>query len=193
MFIKIPRDQKKIWDKNPGLTSVPEFACLNNSQMVVVALVADYKSPFRNYEERKRRKEAMIAAGYKVTNMDNGREVLNITAKEVVGKKNPKLEAAIKKYTELQRDIDMEILVAYDVQLKQFRDFLMKPEKDRRELEMAMKIQKELLDLTKKRRSLMEALNLEPEDVKQLANAEAQKLSTLEKENMEKMIAKDEG
>lgn len=192
MFIKIPRDHKKIWEKNRGLYSVPEFSVLNPSQMVVVALVADYKSPFRNYEERKRRREAMAAAGYSVTCMEKGREVLNKTAQEVVRKLNPKLEAAIKKYMELQRDIDMEILVAYDIQLKQFRDFLMKPEKDRRELEMAMKIQKELLDLTKKRRSLMEALNLEPEDIKELASQEAQKLSTLERENMEKIAANNE-
>lgn len=118
MLFKI-NQKESIFKLNPELAAVPEFASLTVKQMTVVALVFDYKSPFRQKPQKDRWKLAFLAAGYAPeTTKDN---TFNLRCREMMDGKHEPTNKAIAKYLSLQFDEDQENLKAIQTQIENIR------------------------------------------------------------------------
>ena len=111
MLFKIKKDVP-LFELNPEMAVVEEFAKLTEKQMMVVMLVADYKSPLRSLPERTRREKACITSGYTAEE-----DRLARNAREVVYGKVKSIEKAIEKYKEIQYDETKESIEAIDKQI----------------------------------------------------------------------------
>ena len=96
---------KDVFELNPELKSIENFYHLTDRQMKYVILATDYKSPFRKLPIEGRKKEAALAAGY---SLEKDGKRLDMNARDVIAGKNVKIEAAIRKYMEIQHDEDTE-------------------------------------------------------------------------------------
>jgi 5'-3' exonuclease len=112
MLFKIKHDVD-IFELNPELRAIPEFDGVNSRQMQVVALVADYESPFRTLPEKVRREKACETAGYRLE--ANGR--LDRNGRAVIYGEVQSIERAIKKYREIQYDHRKAMFEAIDAQI----------------------------------------------------------------------------
>lgn len=107
---------KDFFELNPEAYAIEEFAERTSQQMIAVALIADYESPFRTLPEKERREKAAKAAGYK---LEKDGKRLDINGRNVVDKKVPTIEKAIEKYREIQYDQQKDMLEAYDALIYQ--------------------------------------------------------------------------
>jgi hypothetical protein len=114
MLFKIKHD-KDIFELNPELRAIPEFDKLEPRQMQVVALVADYNSPLKSLPEKERRTKACELSGYKFESI--GR--LARDGRAVVYGERHTIEAAIKRYREIQYDERRATLEAIDAQINE--------------------------------------------------------------------------
>ncbi len=112
---------KDIFELNPDLKLIPEFADLLPMQMTTVALFADYESPFRTKPEKERREIAAKAGGYP---LETDGKRLNKNGREFVDGKRTTLERAIEKYKEIQYDETRAILGAYDKQIQEILELM---------------------------------------------------------------------
>lgn len=120
MLFRIPPLGKDTVKKaNPEISAVPEFAELTDKQLRVMALVFDYKSPFRQKPQADRWRLAFLAAGY--TPMEGHNNTFDMRAREIMDGKHPKMNAAIKKFLDLQFDEDIENLKAIQTQIDNIR------------------------------------------------------------------------
>ena len=163
---------KDIFELNPELKLIPEFADLLPMQMTTVALFADYESPFRTKPERERREIAAKAGGYP---LESDGKRLNKNAREFVDGKRVTLEAAIEKYREIQYDETRAILGAYDKQIQEILELMVMDKKDLFEkdpklamdlAEKAGKLSKLLPEIKESKKKIQELMNMkdnEPE------------------------------
>jgi hypothetical protein len=114
MLFKVSHD-KDIFELNPEMQAIVEFAKLTPRQMQAVALIADYNSPFRSLPEKARREKACETAGYK--SEVTGR--LDRNGRAVVLGEVASMERAIKKYREIQYDERKAMLEAVDAQIQE--------------------------------------------------------------------------
>jgi len=178
------KPNKSIFDVNPELNSIREFAVLNSKQMTYVAFASDYQSPFRQLPLKQRKEKAILQAGYRVDS-DGKRPDKN--ARDIIAGKNPKINAAIRKYMDIQYDEDHENINAYDTQLGEIRAFFKKPGKDPDDLKRAVDMMKVYKDLVKTRKDLLKSLGLrDDEEFLSEDNDETSKeVSTLDLVNQE--------
>jgi len=130
MLFKINQTDN-VFDLNPGLHSIPEFAKLDDPdinartpevrdrRIKFVILFSDKKSPLRTLPEKQRREEAAKLAGY----LMEGKR-LDRNGRSVVGGEVEVIEAAIKKYREIQFDEDEDTLRTLYSQIQEIKDFL---------------------------------------------------------------------
>ena len=64
MLFKITRGS--IFEDNPELNNIPEFASCTSNQLKYVMFTYDYKSPLRGMDLDPRKKKACELAGYKL-------------------------------------------------------------------------------------------------------------------------------
>ena len=113
MLFKIKKDVPLL-ELNPEMAVIEEFAKLTDKQMMVVMLVADYKSPLRSLPDRTRREKACLTAGY---GMEDDRPNKNV--RDIVHGKVHRIEEALAKYKELQYDETREAIEAIDAQINE--------------------------------------------------------------------------
>lgn len=119
----IATGKKDFFEMNPGARAIPEFSTLTSNQMFAVTLIADrdYDSPLRTLSEKVRREKAVLIAGYK-REPDGKRPDKN--ARNIIDGKVESVEAAIKKYYEIQYDEEKAILSSLNTQIKEAIDLM---------------------------------------------------------------------
>lgn len=112
---------KDFHELNPEASAVEEFARLTSRQMMAVALIADYQSPFRTLPEKHRRYESAKAAGYP---MEKEGKRLDSNGRSLVDRRTPNVEVAIGKYREIQYNEQQAMLEALDAQIQEAMDIM---------------------------------------------------------------------
>lgn len=178
---------KNIFDLNPELKALAEFANLTDRQMTYVALCTDYSGPFRKLSAEECKFQAALEAGYK---LEKGTTRLDSNGRSLVGGKVGAVEAAIKRYKELQKDEDYEAWLSLKLLIAQITELNNKKDKTVAELEKAIKFTKDLPSIMDTKKKLEEILNLRGEDLHPIAAADDDdvkhdELSTLDLYNEE--------
>jgi len=158
MLVKIVAG-KDIFELNPELRAIEEFARLTSRQMTYVALATDYKGPFRKLSTDEKKFQAAVRAGYKFEPGSTTR--LDMNGRNLLAGKVGSVEAAIHVYRKLQKDDDYETLQSINVLIGQIRDFNNKPDKTAVELEKAVNLNVGKIDkLVETKKRLEEILSL---------------------------------
>jgi hypothetical protein len=146
-----------IYKDDDGVTGVPEFLTLIKKEkfgpaaLKWVALVYDYESPYRHYNEQERKK---------------------IVSKDIYdtytwsGMNDACLLAACNKYNELQFDPLDEQLIAFNKKINQFTDLIDKMHLDEENAEMLQKLMIGVEKILKTRQALLDAIERRGERVK---------------------------
>lgn len=173
---------KSIYDSAPGLRLIKEFADLERGEgdkMKFVMLVADYKSPLKQHPEQRRRELAALECGYKV--MDKTHATLDFRAREVVAGKDEKVEAAIKKYREIQFNEDRGNMEMITQQIENIKEVLKQKTDDVDELQKRTKVLQTLPELVETRIRLAKIAGLKEEDTGETPAGEQRALSLIDK------------
>ena len=138
-----------IYKDDDGVSGVPEFLTLikkekfGPSALKWVALVYDYESPYRHYNENERKK-AVSKDLYDTYNWS--------------GQKDPTLLAACSKYNELQFDPLDEQLIAFNNKINQFTQLIDNMHLDEENAELLQKLMIGVEKILKTRQSLLDAI-----------------------------------
>lgn len=138
-----------IMKDDDGVIAVPEFKDvikakgLGDIAMKWVALVYDYESPYRHYNE-KERKKAVSNDLYQTYNWKE--------------EKRPEINKAVKKYCELQYDPLDEQLRAFNIKIDQFTEFMNNMRVNEDSAESLQKIMIGVEKILKTRQSLLDAI-----------------------------------
>ena len=138
-----------IFKDDDGVTGVPEFLTLIKKEkfgptaLKWVALVCDYESPYRHYNEKERVK-AVSKDLYDTYTWS--------------GAKEKDLQIACDKYTKLQFDPLDEQLKAFNVKIDQFTDFMNNMKVNEDSAESLQKIMIGVEKILKTRQSLLDAI-----------------------------------
>lgn len=154
---------KDVFELNPELKAVEEYARLTSRQMVYVILSTDYKGPFRRLSAEKRKIQAAVTAGYKY---EKDGKRLDANGRSLVEGKVGNVEAAIKKYMESREDEDYEALLSISTLIAQIRDFNNKPDKTAAELKLAVEMNVGKMDkLIETKKKIEEIIDMREEEV----------------------------
>lgn len=179
MLFKIDLN-KDIFEINPELKAVEEFARLTPRQMTYVVLATDYKTPFRKLPIEQRKYYAALEAGYK---LEKDGKRLDNNARNLVNGNTGSVEAAIKKYMILQRDEDYETLLSVSNLIAQIRDFNNKPDKTKDELKAAVEMNVSKLDkLIETKKKIEDILDMREDPV--MPNTDNESDSMVEDDNL---------
>lgn len=138
-----------IFKDDNGVVAVPEFydviktEKLGPTALKWVALVYDYESPYRHYNEKERKKA--------VSNDLYGTFKWS-------GQNNKTLQAACEKYRSLQFDPLDEQLMAFNVKIEQFTEFMNITEVNEDSAESLQKIMIGVEKILKTRQSLLDSI-----------------------------------
>lgn len=160
---------KAVFDLNPELKAIEEFARLTDRQMQYVVLSCDYKSPFRKLAPEDRKFQAAVTAGYK---LEKEGKRLDMNGRNLVAGKVGNVEAAVKKYKELQRDEDYETLVSISTLISQIRELNLKENKTTAELDKAINMTMKVDKLVETKKRLEEILDMREEAPSTIAGEE---------------------
>ena len=172
---------------NPSIDSIPAFVDLTNRQLTYIFLAFDFNTPLRTINPKDRKQTAAILAGYKMQK-DGKRGDKNMRM-VVAGEVDP-VERGIESFRAIQGDQDRDTLDAFDHQMEQFRVALRSDpiggtaQQIKADREIRLKIQKELVSLSRLRKDLIREL-----DIKELSEDQeddnVKKLCTLDRVNQE--------
>jgi hypothetical protein len=162
------RYDSNIFEDNPGLLAIKEFAVLEDRQMKYVTLVCDpsYDNPVRTLPEKTRKEKAIIIAGYP---LEDGKRP-NKNAREIIAGNKPTIEAAISKFLELNHDEKQDTLETTKSLIETNKNYIKevnntkedKKGKDYgKDLERANKFQKELPSLIEAQQKIEELLKIQ--------------------------------
>ena len=177
---------ENIFADNPELSMFQHLRELTSSQLKWVALVYDYESPISQMPLPVRQ----IKAGH-LANLafDENGEPTGVL-KDAIAGKHEKIGNAIREYREIQFDEDKETLIAYNEQLKEFREFMRKKDKKAGEVRLALQLQKEMPTLLRMRREIANIVGLRAEDDMDMEALDD--MSTIERIIFEEEKLKDE-
>lgn len=168
MLFKVQKG-KDVFELNPQLKAIEEFATLTARQMEYVILAFDYKTPFRKMEWQERKKHAALEAGYK---LEKEGKRLDINGRNTTEGKVPAIEKARKKYDTLQKDEDYESLLGLSKLIADIRELNNKPQKTVQELEKAVKFSLQLPALMKAKKELEDILDRREDEVTDIGTEE---------------------
>ena len=139
-----------IFKDDDGVSAVPEFLTLIKKEKFGptarkwVALVCDYESPYRHYNEKERVKAV-------------SKDLYNTYTWK--GEKDKDLQIACDKYTKLQFDPLDEQLKAFNVKIDQFTEFMNNMKVNEDSAESLQKIMIGIEKILKTRQSLLDAID----------------------------------
>lgn len=174
MLFKVTKED--IFKDNPELLAVEAFAKCTDRQLKYVFLTYDYKSPLRMMEINARKEKALKMAGYK---MEKDGSRLDRNARKVLSGNVVNINTAIKEFMEVQRDVDREALLAIESQVEQIVQLAAKKNKELKELEMSVKLIKELPRLAETKKELIKIL-----DIRDTAQVEEEDTSTVQESQL---------
>lgn len=160
------RDGVSVFQDNPEMLAIPEFANLNSSagdrRMRFVMLVADRRSPLRTLPEKERREKAARIAGWP---MEGNR--LDKNGRDAVSGKSEAIELGIKKYREYQYDENQATLDTINAQIHEIKEYLQSDKSQAKDygkaLEQAAKLGERLPGLIEARQKLESILQISTE------------------------------
>jgi hypothetical protein len=155
------RLDKPVFEDNPELKILPEFARLTDRQMKYVMLVDWYRSPLRMMKIEDRKLKAALLAGYK---LEKGGDRPDVNTRNVVDGKVGTIEAARKVMKEIQFDFDQDLLDTINFQIEEIKGFLKQPDKTTQQLDKAIQFVQKLPALYETRVKLKAILGMR-EDV----------------------------
>lgn len=122
MLFKV-RQGVDVFEDNPGLTAVEQYAKLTDQQMKAVILICDPSkdNPIRSLSGRARRERAAIIAGYK---MEPDGKRLDKNGRNVVYGQVPSIEHAIEEFKKNHYDEKQHSIDALKQQIAELREFL---------------------------------------------------------------------
>jgi hypothetical protein len=178
MLFKV--DNNDFFLTNPSASSIPEFAECNSNEMKYVAMYVDYLSPIRQQPDGERKRLAALAAGYPPQSTHD--KTFQPKVREMINGQKPKVEAAIKKYRELQYNEDRELLRLYQTHIDNIKTIVNSPTDDVDEAKKRGAMLLTIPELRKSQRELARTVGLEDEIVLiQEESIENRKMSTLDK------------
>ena len=145
MLIRL--SDKDVFEQNPELKAIPEFKACSDRDMRYIALVYDYESPMRKLPLKERCEKAALRAGFKPEIRDEGakqRILVGKLGRDVIAQKPKRIKEAVKAYNELQYDEPMENCRAIQVQIDEYKRFLLRKNKDLDEIKVASRIMKDM-------------------------------------------------
>lgn len=173
---------KSTFELNPGLKAIPEFERLTERQLTYVILATDFKSPFRKLTSDDRKLQAALIAGYKME-PDGKRPDTN--TRNLIAGKTTNVEAAIKRYKELQRDEDYETLISLNKLISQIREFNNKEDKRAEELVMAVNLNVQKLDkLLETKRKIEELIDMREDEPVKLTDTPQSQVLTQDEQSL---------
>lgn len=185
MLVKIDR-KVSIFETNPFLKNIPEFADLNERQMRYVAWYADYESPYRFHPDLERKRLCALEAGWTV--QDTHQKTLEPRAREVMNGEVEKVNVAIIKYRSLKPNEDRELLALYSRQIENIKAMIETPTVDPGELKKRNDLILSLPDLRASQRQLAKMAGMEDELSKiEEEVKESRKMSTIDKVHQENL------
>lgn len=165
------------FEDNPEAMAIPLFVSLGSDSMKYITLVYAYRSPFRNLPLDQRKKKALEYSGINLTPTGRPSKI----QKDLVEIRTEEVKKAIELFNELQYDEDLETLKAYDDQLKEFREFMKKKNKDEKELQKAALISTKYYKETLiARDEIKERLSLRDNDIEEEGSSKIEDVSALE-------------
>lgn len=189
MLFKI-EPHKDFFVSNPEASAIAEFAACSSPEMVYVTMYTDYLSPLRQQPDFERKRLAALAAGYKP--QDTHSKTLQPKAREMINGERPHVEAAIKKYRELQHNEDRELLKLYQTHIDNIKTIVAKATDDVDEAKKRGDLLLKLPELRKSQRELAKSVGMEDELSKiESESQENKKLSTIDKVHAENLKASD--
>jgi hypothetical protein len=153
---------KDVFDLNPELQAINEFANLSAKQMTYVILAVDYKSPFKKLNPTEKKFRAALEAGYP---LDGDGKRLNSYGRNITTGKVKAVESAIKKYKVLQRDEDYETILGLSKLVADVRKLNMVADKTVPEIEKAIKFSLDLPKLIKAKKEIEDLLEMREEEL----------------------------
>lgn len=161
MLYKI-RDQVSVFEDNPELYAIPEFAKLTDRQMRYVMLTADRRSPLRTLPEKQKKEKAARLSGW---GMEGNR--LDRNGREVVAGGVASIEAAIAIYKSYQHDENAETLETINAQIQEIKEYLKSDKSEAKDvgkaLEQAAKLGERLPGLVEAKQKLETLLQVSME------------------------------
>ena len=178
----------------PGLLLIPEFEALfydgrvGDKWMRFVMLVADYDSPLKQHPERKRREMALLAVGF--TTEETKHTTLDSKARAIRDGKNEKIEAALKKYKEIQFNEDKETLMVINTQIESIKRAVMEPTTDATILKARNALLDGLPDLIEVKKKIARMSNITEEVFENETTTDSRPMSLIDKVALENQEAK---
>lgn len=172
----------------PGLRLIPEFDVLDRSRlddrlMRFVMLVADYDSPLKQHPEKKRRELAILSSGGKV--QDHNHTALDMRSRQIVEGRDSDVEAAIKKYREIQYNEDREMLIVVNSQIDSIKTMILEKTFDVDELKKRNALLLTLPELVETKKKLAKMANMEEEVFESETAGESRPVSLIDKVALE--------
>lgn len=180
---------KPVNESAPGLLLIPEFETLfydarvGDKWMRFVMLVADYDSPLKQHQEKKRRQLAILSAGGKIEEIKHN--TLDVKSRAIVDGKNDKIEAAIKKYREIQYNEDKETLIVINTQIESIKTVVATPTLDVDELKKRNALLAGLPDLVETKKQIARMANMEDMVFETAESVDSKPMSLIDKVAME--------
>lgn len=179
---------RDIREDNDNIDAVPEFEVCTSRELKYIFLTHDYDTPLNQLPFEQRKERAAEMAGYHV---EGGGSRLDKTGRNLLNGKYPHVEVAAKRFKQIIRDLDKEVLESYDTQLEQFIEKAAEPKNDNKDWDLAIKINKELPKLLEQRKALLDLLNLRGDFKETLVDSETkEELSTLDQVNQREIDGK---
>lgn len=161
-----------VFELNPELKAIEEFARLTDRQMKYVILTTDYLTPFRKLAPDERKHHAALQAGYR---LETDGKRLDMNARNVLAGKDGKIEAAIQYYSKHQKDEDRETYMSICFLISQVRDANNIPNKTLADLKTIVDMNIGKLDkLMETKKKLEEILDFREEALVTEAGTEAE-------------------
>jgi hypothetical protein len=176
---------KNLFQTNSELHLIPEFSALDRDArladrlMRFVILVADYDSPLKQHPEKKRRELAILAAGGKVQEVNH--TSLDMRSRKIAEGKDEMVEAAIKKYREIQYNEDRNTLEAIQTQIDTIKTTIITPTSDVDELVKRNKLIASLPELLETKKRIARMSNIVEEVFESETSIEAKPMSLVDK------------
>ena len=153
--------QKPVREDNPELLAISEFMPCSDRELKWIFLVYDFKTPYRQLSLPDRKEQSCEQVGYKRESpkrMD--KSARNIMLPKLQEKHLPHIAPAIAAFKAMQRDLDLEALEAYDINLEHYIEQMRKPKVKKEDWDLNLKIVKEYQKLLIGRKQIKEQLDL---------------------------------
>ena len=170
------------FDSNPEALAIKEFSKATSRHMKYVCLAYDYDSPLASIPLKQRKIEAALQAGYK-RDARPGYNSLDGAATRAVNGDVKAIQSAIKKFLEIQYDLEKETLKALEAQLAEFIEFAKKKGKDEKQLALAEKLMDKMPTRLKQLKQLKQSVGEREIEIDEVKDVKEEDVSAQDKYN----------